>query len=181
MAIFDTAYKITAKHEGGYVNNPADRGGETYKGIARNYHESWSGWQIIDQVPDENKNTNAIFINAKLDQLVKDFYKKEFWSKLSGDKIKNQSVANLIYDWRVNSGRAMHEIQKVLGVTMDGKVGKNTLAAINAADPKQLIEKITTARKNYYTKGVAQGWLDYSFYNGLIARADSFLDPKELA
>ena len=37
MANFSDAYALTSAHEGGYVNDPVDRGGETYRGIARRY------------------------------------------------------------------------------------------------------------------------------------------------
>ena len=36
------------KHEGGYVFDPDDSGGETYKGVARKFHSKWEGWSKID-------------------------------------------------------------------------------------------------------------------------------------
>ena len=48
MADFTKAYALTAAYEGGYVDDPEDAGGETYRGISRRYHPSWQGWQIID-------------------------------------------------------------------------------------------------------------------------------------
>ena len=48
MADFHKALKRTAKYEGGYVNDPADAGGETYKGISRRANPKWDGWQLID-------------------------------------------------------------------------------------------------------------------------------------
>lgn len=35
MAKFEHALQLLLQHEGGYVNDPDDQGGETYKGIAR--------------------------------------------------------------------------------------------------------------------------------------------------
>ena len=49
MAIFNSAFQITMGNEGGYANNPADSGGETYKGIAKNYWPNWEGWTAVDQ------------------------------------------------------------------------------------------------------------------------------------
>jgi len=40
MAKFNLAFSKMLFHEGGYVNDPDDLGGETYKGIARNSHGS---------------------------------------------------------------------------------------------------------------------------------------------
>ena len=37
MANFEEAYKKTSDFEGGYVNDEDDAGGETYRGIARNF------------------------------------------------------------------------------------------------------------------------------------------------
>ena len=37
MAEFETAYYLTNKIEGGYANDQDDKGGETYRGIARNF------------------------------------------------------------------------------------------------------------------------------------------------
>jgi len=45
---FSPAYAIVKVNEGGYVNDPVDKGGETYAGIARNIFGSWEGWSIID-------------------------------------------------------------------------------------------------------------------------------------
>lgn len=41
MAEFNIAFQKTLTHEGGYVNDPEDSGGETYKGISRNNHKNW--------------------------------------------------------------------------------------------------------------------------------------------
>ena len=49
MADFKKALTETLRHEGGYVNDPKDPGGETYKGISRKNHPDWEGWNIIDE------------------------------------------------------------------------------------------------------------------------------------
>ena len=48
MADFDKALRKLLAIEGGYVNDPGDPGGETYKGVARRYNASWPGWSRID-------------------------------------------------------------------------------------------------------------------------------------
>jgi lysozyme family protein len=45
MADFKQAYQLVLQNEGGYVNDPNDPGGETYKGVARNIYivTGWGG------------------------------------------------------------------------------------------------------------------------------------------
>ncbi|MFM7564688.1 MAG: glycosyl hydrolase 108 family protein, partial [Planctomycetota bacterium] len=38
MADFAIAFDETMINEGGYVDDPDDRGGETYRGVARRFH-----------------------------------------------------------------------------------------------------------------------------------------------
>jgi lysozyme family protein len=55
MADFEIAYGETELREGGYVNDPVDRGGETHRGVARKFHPDWSGWKIIDQIKQDHQ------------------------------------------------------------------------------------------------------------------------------
>ena len=105
MANFDIAYKRTAKFEGGYVNDPDDKGGETYFGIARKSNPQWLGWKIIDaQKKLPNFPSNLTSVRYDLDTLEKNLYKVNYWDKVWGDKINNQKVANDMYDTAVNMG-----------------------------------------------------------------------------
>ena len=48
MADFTQAFQLMIVHEGGYVNDPDDPGGETYKGVARKIFSKWDGWTKVD-------------------------------------------------------------------------------------------------------------------------------------
>jgi hypothetical protein len=41
MAIFKSSYQLMHAHKGGYVKNPDDPGGETYRGVARKIWPRW--------------------------------------------------------------------------------------------------------------------------------------------
>lgn len=107
MANFEEAYKRTCKFEGGWVNNKNDSGKETYKGISRVANPNWSGWNIIDSYKKKSNFPKNLDSDEKLQQLVKDCYKNNYWNPVWGDKILNQKVANDIYDTAVNMGVAM--------------------------------------------------------------------------
>jgi len=145
MAQFDIAYKHTMSAEGGYVNDSNDIGGETYKGVSRKYHPAWSGWSIIDKEKSERKlKRGDIIINSLLDSLVFHFYEEEFWSVNRLGKVKNQAIANELFDTGVN----MHPkfaagfVQRALNllnrnekdyedIAEDGVLGNITLRMIN--------------------------------------------------
>ena len=105
MADFKTAYDKTMKVEGGYANTEGDSGGETWKGIARNYHPKWSGWSIIDTFKPI-RNIAVFESNLKasqtLQRLVLEFYKEEFWDVMLLDQVQNQDIANEMFDTGVN-------------------------------------------------------------------------------
>lgn len=157
MANFEIAEKITGGNEGGYANNPADTGGETWAGVSRNNFPTWTGWVIIDQIKrNYGKDARTInkhaFANTELKKSVSDFYKKNFWDVNKLDQFKDQQVANTVYDFGVNSGvgRAAKFLQEVLGVTVDGKIGPNTLKALNEGNQEAIHAKYNCKREVAY-------------------------------
>lgn len=170
MANFEIAESITGRSEGGYANNPADNGGETFAGIARNYWSNWEGWKYIDQYKNQFKTAKtslslAEWINASakvktepVGDLVSFFYKNNFWSSLKLDFVNDQQLANSIYDFAVNSGvnRSVKYIQEVVGVKTDGVIGPNTIKAINNSDPEFTLEKFNKKRELFY-RSIAKG------------------------
>jgi lysozyme family protein len=78
--------------------------------------------------------------------------KKMFWDKWKADEIKNQSIANLLVDWVWGSGTyGIKYPQQVLGVVVDGIVGKKTIAAINNyPNQKELFQKLWNRRKKHF-------------------------------
>jgi len=145
MAEFKLAYAITLKHEGGYSNDPDDAGGETYKGIARRFHPSWVGWQIIDKSKQLSNFPNSLKENNNLDLLVSNFYEAFYWDVNLLSEFPSQQIANEMFDTGVNMGigRAAKFLQRALNalnsngkvyedIVEDGKVGANTIKALKA-------------------------------------------------
>lgn len=134
MANFTIALKKVLKNEGGYANNPNDAGGETYKGISRKNHPTWTGWISIDQIKKAHpKGFKTILEHTpELQDKVKDFYKRRFWDELCLDTCGNQELANQAFDMAVNAGikAGVKILQKVLGIPADGVLGNVTKKAI---------------------------------------------------
>ena len=119
-------------------------------------------------------------------------FKSKYWDAVKGDKIEFQSIADCLVSWAWGSGAvtAVKQMQRVLGVSKDGIIGKNTLAAINEADEKELFAKCVEARKNFFhyiatprnanRQSTRQRYTNNQrFLRGWIRRLDSF--SKEYA
>jgi lysozyme family protein len=135
MADFSKAFSIILKNEGGYVNDPKDSGGETYRGISRRWFPNWKGWNIIDIYKKDKKlNNKNLSENKELTNYVSSFYKKEFWDKIWGDKISNQKVANLLLDSSVNIGisNAVKMSQKSFSLSENGEMDNMLLKKLNS-------------------------------------------------
>lgn len=158
MPEFLPIHTATMRNEGGYANNPADTGGETYKGVSRVMHPRWSGWKYVDGVkalttPQPAYGTTAYanwvkYLNGQLAQLnqlqaaVVSVYKSQFWDANRLGEIAAEAVAAWVYDHIVNGGgRGAMWAQLAARVTPDGKLGPKSIAAINAADPAALLER----------------------------------------
>jgi len=145
MAQFSISYRKTSGHEGGYADNSNDRGGETYRGIARKRHPDWEGWQIVDRLKLESDFPKNLEIDPDISNLVVKFYHDNFWTAINGDVIQQQEIADELYDTGVNMGvvAAIKILQNSLNIlnknqtlykdiSEDGKIGQQTLGAISA-------------------------------------------------
>lgn len=135
MADFEKAFAKTIKAEGGYVNNPNDKGGETYMGITRKNHPKLKMWETIDfyktNVPNRKlKELNSILCRIKdIQEEVKEVYKKNYWNPIKLDMIYSQRIANQFFDISVNCGitAAIKAMQRVAGVKETGRMNAQTI------------------------------------------------------
>lgn len=158
MADFLPAYAATNRNEGGFANNPKDKGGMTVWGIARKHHPGWKGWTIIDMhlklttpqppygSPEYSawvKNFNAVInVDKRLKELRILFYETNFWEANRLGEIQNQAVAEWIYDHVVNAGGVgIMWAQLAARVKPDGGMGPVTLKAINAMSAEEFLSR----------------------------------------
>lgn len=139
MADYKQAIYKILKSEGGYVNDPDDRGGETYKGISRRFWPGWLGWHIIDLIkkkpgfPGSLKGKDELEIKIQLDHEVSSFYFEQFWTKVGGDKIKSQPIAETLLDSAVNEGivPAIKRAQNIVSLPLTGKITPELIIKLN--------------------------------------------------
>ena len=149
------------RDEGGMVLHtvPGDRGGQTFAGIARNMHPKWPGWSLIDR----GETPSA--------QMVRDFYKQNFWDDIRGDELVHQAVASDIFNFYVNTGRPAKVLaQLVVGTTPDGAIGPRTVAALNEVDPEKFVLAYAIAKITRYRDIVQRDRSQMKFLLGWINR-----------
>lgn len=162
MSYFDDAIQVVLAHEGGYVNNPRDPGGETKFGICRRVY------------PDlDIKNLTR--------EMAVEIYRRDYWPAIYS-QVNDRQVVTKIFDMTVNMGafQSHRILQRALDIPDDGKFGPQTLKAVNAADPADLLAKIVGQQKKFYRhladakpamKEFLPGWLHRAEWPPEIGRA----------
>ena len=189
MADFRKAYFTTLGHEGGYANDPQDRGGETYRGISRRFYPKWEGWAIIDKAKGDKDKFPQNIDHSALYTLVQEFYEDEYWNKFRGDDILNQELANELFDSAVNLGlsRAVRLLQQSLNllnregrlysnIDEDGEYGTKThetlLAYLRTEPPSLLYKVLNILQGAHYIQVMRNSESQEKFARGWLKRVD---------
>ena len=133
---FQQSLLAVLRHEGGYVNNPADPGGMTNLGCTKAVWEEWVGHPVDER--DMRRLSPAD---------VAPLYKAKYWNKINGDALP-AGLDYVVFDCAINSGpgRAAKFLQEVIGVTADGAIGPNTLKALAAHNTSEVIDAYQAKR-----------------------------------
>lgn len=136
----------------GYVNDPADRGGETKFGVAR------------------NANPDIDITGLTWDQ-AKAIYYVRYWLAGKCDQLPGR-VGVLHFDGCVNHGikRANMFLQRAVGAAPDGMIGAMTMAKINTVRPIPLCNNICDQREQFYRAIVANNPSQSRFLSGWLRR-----------
>ncbi|WP_107910313.1 N-acetylmuramidase [Luteibacter sp. OK325] len=175
MADFSRFFPILLKHEGGYVNHPADPGGATNKGITLGTLSQCSR-ALLGLPPSMG------LLRDLTDEQVGIIYKALYWDAIRGDDIASQSLASLVCDFQVNAGATSSRLlQMVLNehgtrpaLAIDGVIGSRTLRVVNACDAARIHAMFKTRRVDYY-RGLAKRRPSLQcFLAGWLRRTESF-------
>lgn len=159
---FRRAVEVVLRHEGGYVNDPRDPGGETKYGISK---RAYPHLDIATLTREE----------------AVEIYRRDWWDRYRYGEIRHAETAAKIMDLSINVGptEAHRIVQRALHacgqrhVIVDGVIGTQTITAINAVKPRAaLLAAIRAEAASYYRDLVArrpelrrykQGWLNRAY------------------
>jgi len=91
---FSQIIPTTLKHEGGYANHPADKGGETYRGITRKNNDEWQGWKVINEVKRTGKGLNGLFDWGKRQVTSATSYVGDKYNAITGKNTEKFVIPN---------------------------------------------------------------------------------------
>ena len=151
---FDDIIEVVLEHEGGYVNDPDDPGGETNFGIAKRSH------------PDVD------IANLTKDG-AKEIYKEHYWDRNKVEDL-SEELRHIYFDMCVNQGkgRAVKIMQRAAnakgaGLKVDGVMGPMTIAAMDGVE----LDRVRAYRVKYYADLVTRKPDLEKFYFGWFRRA----------
>lgn len=131
---FDIAFDRLIGHEGGYVNDPGDPGGETNWGISKR------------QYP------NVDIKNLTRDQ-AKEIYRRDYWQRGRCDEY-DPAIGYQLFDAGVNSGieQGVRFLQRAVGAADDGNVGPITVALIKQMSVTDVLVRFNAERLEFLSK-----------------------------
>jgi|TARA_R100001244_G_scaffold52218_1_gene45320 lysozyme family protein len=155
---FHQVIKYILGHEGGYVFDKADPGGETNFGISKRNHPEYD----IKSLTVDN---------------AKDIYKKYYWKPSKAERLPNK-IAGCYFDMVVNmgQGKAVKILQKAINasvtkkIAVDGRIGPQTIEASKKLDLLRLI----SYRIRYYSDIISKNNTLERFWYGWFLRALSW-------
>lgn len=135
---FETIFERLIAHEGGYVNDPRDAGGETHWGITKRTARA-AGYTASMRDMTRNDAFNI--------------YYESFWLRYRCDDLPVE-LSFQFFDACINHGfgNAARMLQRAVGVADDGIIGRITLSEIAQYSDVELVLHFNAERLRFYTK-----------------------------
>jgi len=154
LITFNEIIEVVLEHEGGYVDDPTDRGGETNFGIAKRFYPS-------------------IDIKNLTKEQAKKIYHQDYWRPAKCDEIP-PGLRHVYFDMCVNFGRsgAVRVLQRAAnakgaGLIVDGGIGPKTIGALDNIE----IDRVRAYRVLKFAKIVINKPEQEKFWFGWYKRA----------
>lgn len=170
---FNSIIDKNLEHEGGYVNDKNDRGGETNWGITKPFMEDFK------YALPEGK---AIPIKELTVDDAKKLY-KALWDRYNLGYVRDKNVAYVIFDYMINTYHhtAAKRVQEILNsqdasLKVDGHIGNKSLNAINNCGYKWLIDEILKNRQYHHQQDVYQNPEQRKYYAGWMNRLNKIAE-----
>ena len=151
---FEEIIEQVLEHEGGYVNDPTDLGGETKYGITKRFY------------PD-------VDIKNLTEEQAKEIYKRDYWDKNRVESLP-ENLWHIYFDMCVNMGKrtAVKVLQRAANnkgrdIDVDGGLGPATIGALKGVE----LDRVRAFRVKYYVDLITAKPEQEKFYLGWFRRS----------
>jgi lysozyme family protein len=140
---FLACLQVVFSLEGGFTNDPADRGGPTNLGVTASDIARYRNIKVED-VKEEQIRTLSI-------EDATNIYRSQYWNVMRCDALA-AGVDLMVFHFGVNAGVGMsaNVLQRCVGSKQDGSIGQETLRAAAQKDASALIGLLSSAQLEYY-------------------------------
>lgn len=188
MDAFDLAMEHAFGFEGGYVNDPVDKGGPTNFGITLATLKAALG----DHADlDLDGDVDADDVRKLTRDQAKEIYRERYWNRPGIWAIADPRVQSKVFDVGINCGprTAIALLQKAINVArpasrvgpveVDGVLGAQTLTALDRCDEDVLLGALCAEQRCFYLKVVEHDPKQKRFLSAWLRRAAWPLDEKK--
>lgn len=165
---FYHALSFVLAREGGYVNDPTDKGGETNLGISDKRDGVSDGLTDVDG--DGKPDTR---IKDLTKEQAGQIYYRDYWYPAYCTDWPD-GISLFMFDAAVQHGakKAIQLLQEAVGVSADGIVGPKTTKAVIGADAELLLNRCFLRRSRYYASIIKSNPVQGKYLNGWFNRLD---------
>jgi lysozyme family protein len=154
------------QREGGYVDDPDDRGGPTKFGITLATLHAWRGTPV-----------GAGDVEALTSAEAAEIYAKKYFLDPGFDAVTDPALQEFLFDFGVTSGTgtAVEALQHVIGVLPDGNLGPVSRAKLaTITNAAALFFAVKAERAEFLLRDVGSHPTDAKFAGGWSNRLDQF-------
>jgi lysozyme family protein len=145
----------TITHEGGYVFNPADPGGESRYGITK-------------------RNYPALDIKKLTKEQAVEIYRRDYYDAMHLDGIHSLRIRFKVFDIGVSAGPviSVKMLQGIVGAKDNGVINEETVTLVNAMNENDVLLALLQMQLLHYGDIVSQqpervaslkGWINRAF------------------
>ncbi|WP_262032683.1 glycoside hydrolase family 108 protein [Serratia liquefaciens] len=169
---FNHSINFVLGKEGGYVNDPTDKGGETKYGISDKRDGLADGMTDVNGDGKPDTRVKDLTLDQSSQIYFRDYWYPSYCSEWP------DGISLIVFDSAVQHGvkKAISLLQDAAGVTADGIVGPKTKTAVINADPEWLLTRYLLRRARYYTEIIKSNPSQGKYLNGWFNRLDSVAD-----
>jgi lysozyme family protein len=175
--IFDTAIISILENEGGFSNDPTDRGGRTQYGITQATYDGWN----------DSKDKRRVDVAKITHEEAIEIYRANYWNAGKFALIESPLIASKLFDLAVNCGVGAASIllQDAVNIcsraqlSLDGSIGPKTAQAANAIDETLLYNMVRFLAAHRYLNLINKSPDQVKFRRGWLLRLSKDNIPKD--